>query len=236
MKTDIAMRHEKIELSASPEARAERLRRLRNLANLSRKEMCDGSDIKIDTLIGWEVARHGGLSISGAQKIIARIANEGVTCTSEWLLYDVGTPPTLTPYFDKIKASLNQQIASPQTITDEEKLIIDELLLFRTHHKDTIDLIVADDGMLTHYAQGDYVAGIKRYNEGILSLIGCDCIVQLTDGKILVRSLRAGKEKNRFTLTCINSQTTVATPLLYDVELFCAAPVIWIRKKDPSIK
>lgn len=82
------------ELSTA-EARAERLRRLRNLANLSRKDMCN-TDLNFNTLKAWELARFGGLPKDGADKVIRRIAKEGVICTADWLLYGKGITPQLT--------------------------------------------------------------------------------------------------------------------------------------------
>lgn len=38
---------------ASAEARAERLRKIRNLANLNRKEICDSDEINFNTYKGW---------------------------------------------------------------------------------------------------------------------------------------------------------------------------------------
>jgi len=220
------------EESVAPEARAERLKRLRNLANLSRKEMCDLADIKPDTLIGWEVARHGGLTENGANKIIACIAKEGVQCTLEWLLYDIGSSPTVLPNFDRVKANLQNEVKTLPVKNNEEKLIIEELLLFRAHYRNAFDYIVEDDSMSPQYQLGDYVAGVKRYKKNISLVTEQDCIVQLTDGKILLRSLRQGSKPNLYTLLCTNLKTTTSTPVIYDVEIICAAPVVWIRRKD----
>ena len=219
--------------SASPEARAARLRRLRNLSNLSRREMCERANIRLDTLIGWEVARHGGLTEKGAKTILSCIANEGVQCTLEWLLYDTGIGPALLSNFDKAKANLQKPAETTADTTNEEKLIIEELLLFREHYLDAIDCIVQDDAMLPYYSPNDYVAGIKRYKNDIAKLEGHPCIVQLTSGDTFVRCLRKGREKDRYTLLCLNTKAANSTTLIFsEVELACAAPIIWQRKKN----
>ena len=64
--------------SASPQAKGERVKRIRHLANLSREELCAGGEINLATLISWEVGRFGGLSQKGAIRLIARVAKEGV--------------------------------------------------------------------------------------------------------------------------------------------------------------
>lgn len=76
--------------------RGQRLKRLRNLANLSRKAMCENADLNINTLKGWEIGRHGGLTHQGAKKILKRVANEGVQCSEQWLLHDTGPGPRLS--------------------------------------------------------------------------------------------------------------------------------------------
>lgn len=80
---------------STPEARAKRLRRVRNLANLSRKALCEDGLINVNTLKGWELGRYGGLPKDGAEKIIQRIAREGVHCTLDWLLHEIGPGPRL---------------------------------------------------------------------------------------------------------------------------------------------
>lgn len=223
------------ESPTSPEARATRLRRLRNLANLSRKEMCDRFGIKLDTLIGWEVARHGGLTENGANKIIACVANEGVQCSLEWLMYDIGSGPIVLPNYDKVKSNRFSQLKAPRPISDEDKLIIEDLLHLRTQYRDIIDLVVEDDAMIPQYLPGDHVAGIKHFKNDIPKLIGYDCIMQLTDGKCILRCLHAGTGKNKYTLLCSHTKTKAATPVRYDVELICVAPIIWLRRKNPKI-
>ncbi|MDR3490983.1 MAG: hypothetical protein P4M12_02930 [Gammaproteobacteria bacterium] len=221
----------------SPEARASRLRRLRNLANLSRKEMCTLSDIKPDTLIGWEVARHGGLTENGAKKVIDCVTKEGVQCTLNWLLYDIGAGPSVLANYDEVKTNLQTYTQEPTTPSNnnEEKLIIEELLFFHSLHHGSIDYLVEDDAMSPLYLPNDYVAGIKQYKKNISKLIGYDCIVQMADGKILLRCLRESSNKNKYTLLCTNTKTNSSIPILHDVELVCAAPVIWIRRKNPKI-
>src|SRR5579862_8575903 len=86
---------------SSPIAKAERLKRIRNLANLSREDFCDG-DINLTTLISWEIGRFGGLSRKGASSVIARVAKEGVFVTPEWLLYEVGAGPEVRVDYKKL--------------------------------------------------------------------------------------------------------------------------------------
>src|SRR5438874_1764938 len=117
---------------SSPEARALRLKRLRTIANLTRKQICENSGLNINTYIGYEVARYGGLTRWGAEKVITRLAQEGVICTFNWLMYNIGAPPTIPFNLHEISTPSQLQTQQPD---NEEKLIIDELLLFRSHYK-----------------------------------------------------------------------------------------------------
>lgn len=78
----------------------ERLRRIRNLANLSRKVLCDEAEININTYIGYEVGRYGGLTKKGADKIIHYLSSKGVYFSMEWLMNGVGKGPTSLQMFN----------------------------------------------------------------------------------------------------------------------------------------
>lgn len=213
----------------SPEARAMRLRRLRNLANLSRKEMCKYADIKPDTLIGWEVARHGGLTENGAKKVVFSLTKQGVQCTVEWLLYGIGKGATVIENFSEVSKSLAKKTT---IITDEEKQIIKELLFFKKHNPDAIDFMVPDDSMDTPYSKGDYVAGIKRYKDKFHTAIGLDCIIQTADGKLLLRKLLESDEKEKYDLVSTNLASKAHPLILHNISIAYLAPVIWHRRKN----
>ena len=208
---------------STPEARAARVKRLRNLANLSRKEMCDDEEINLNTLKGWEIARYGGLPIDGAHKIVKRVAREGVFCTIDWLLYEEGQPPRVNVM--QMNEQRTQGMNQP-----EEKKIEEELELLKKHYSNVLFYQISDDGMSPFYEKGEFVAGIKEAGKQIDSIIGSNCIVQLANGQFLCRKLRKGKLENLYTLICMNSDTSVEIPIIADVELISAAMVVWHRK------
>lgn len=206
--------------------RADRLRRLRNLANLSRKELCDGADININTYIGYEVGRYGGLTQKGTDKIIPFIATQGVYSTSEWLMYGVGpSPHVITNIID-----MTEKKEPLKSLDQEEKNIIEELHLFHKHYKNAIDCRINDDGMSPKYDKGDFVAGIRHSGISINNLIGTDCIVQIDEGMIFVRGLCKRRVKGTYTLMCSNPKTMVVRPVIYDVKIIFAAPILWHRR------
>lgn len=199
-----------------------RLKRVRNLANLSRKQLCETSEININTLKGWEIGRYGGLPVDGAERVVARVLEEGVLCTVDWLIYEDGPGPRLIT----TKETSQEAEATDQAATEAHKsYILEEISLFTKHYHDTIHYKIADDGMAPRYNIGDYVAGVKRYGADIDALIGQDCIVQLADGRILLRHLKKDPEANTYTLLCTNLDATVSKPAIYYANLILAAPV-----------
>lgn len=213
---------EVVDERSTPEARAARIKRLRNLANLTRKEMCE-DEININTLKGWEIARYGGLPLDGAYSIVKRVAREGVSCTVEWLLFEDGQPPSVN--MAKQNESLNEDNKLPEEVNIEE-----ELALFQKHYSDAIHYQINDDGMSPIYEEGDFVAGTKKTGKNIEEITGLNCIVQLESGKLICRRLRKGKSENLYNLVCINSETSVEEPIISEVELISAAMVTWHRK------
>lgn len=214
-----------------PEARAIRLRRIRNMANLTREQMCENSNLNINTFKGWEIARYGGLTKDGAERIVSRVAHEGVVCTVDWLLYEIGIGPYVFPDYHLTQ---QQKLINAENLTNsnEEEKLVNELTLFRQQFKETIDCQITDDGLFPFYAIGDHVAGIKKYGKQITKLINHDCIIQTFDGKVFIRNLKAGIEPGKYMLICTNSQSTVKTPVLYDVTLASAAAIIRHYRKD----
>lgn len=131
--------------------RSERLRRLRNLANLSRKELCDGASININTYIGYEVGKYGGITLKGAVKVIDYLIQKGVSSSVEWLMHGTGSPPVvafegldlekqtsmitlshdlsaLSATFKLIKKSLNENKIIQKYQKDEELSLLMALL------------------------------------------------------------------------------------------------------------
>jgi transcriptional regulator with XRE-family HTH domain len=206
----------------SPEMRALRLKRVRNLANLSRDQMCDDGEIKRNTLIGWECARFGGLTSHGAIKVLARITRERVHCTLEWLLDGIGPEPSVNPLMQSDQLS---------EVSDED-VIGSELAFFMVRNLNAVHVIVKDEEMLPSFHVTDYVAGTKRMGKDIQHIIGRDCIVQLEDGRVLLRNVREGSYPDTYTLICTNPSITTKNSVIPNVRLVYAAPVIWHRRKN----
>lgn len=209
--------------------RGQRLKALRLMAGLTREELASKYSVSASTLQSWEAAKAGGLTIKGANKMIDIFRQERIRCHLDWLLHGIGDPPQLSnQQFQVHEQEVNY------TSTAEHDAILQELLTFRKLNGETLDIVVNDDGMSPHYKSGDVVAGKKRSGSSIQSLIGYDCIVITKQNESFLRKLKAGSKPDCYTLICINYDTDLTTPILYDQELIAVAPVIWHRRKDPN--
>lgn len=238
-------------LKSSKRVRAQKLKNLRKLTGLSRRDFSIKHKIAPGTLQNWEDARNGGLTEKGAKRAIQAFTTEGIQLTLEWLMHDFGFPPQISNrlYFGDLTESNEPQDSSPKTtetssahhiaappVSDAKgfSAIVQELLLFQKLNPNSIDAVIADNGMTPRFIVGEQVAGIQRIGKDIVQAIHMDCILQTTHGDVLVRHLRVGSEPNRYNLVCTNPHADVAKPVLYDVELYAAAPIIWARRTNPT--
>jgi transcriptional regulator with XRE-family HTH domain len=226
----MANKHQNNDPKSSASARGKRLKTVRMMAGMTRKNMEQRYQISASTIQSWEAAKAGGLTERGAHRVIPILRQEGIYCTTDWLLYGIGNPPQPT--------HLDNRLPPPETtdnpLIPEDKAIIQELLTFRELNAGVIDVMVNDDGMSPYYCSGDYVAGRRRKGEEINKLINQDCIVETINNEVLLRRIKNGSRLGAFTLICMNPDTSVSQPTLYDLELISAAPVIWHRRRDPK--
>jgi transcriptional regulator with XRE-family HTH domain len=218
------------DLKSSSLARGQRLKTARMMTGLTRNAFEEKYRISASTIQSWEAAKAGGLTERGAKRILPALHKEGVTCTTDWLLYGVGSGPQPA----NISLSISEKTTPSNNAPFEDKAVIQELLAFRNLHPNAIDFLVSDDGMEPHYSVGDYIAGIRRSKDRIEESLEADCIVQTTDNVIRFRRLKRGSRPGLYNLVCINPNTTVFETTLYNQELLSTAPVIWHRRKMPK--
>lgn len=211
--------------------RGNRVRILRTALRLSRRAFAEKYGLPRGTLQNWEDGRFGGLTERGAMQLVEIMRQEGLYCSVEWLLHGIGEGPQLANAIYEapaLKPLAIQDIPLERLNYQERMFINEELDLFRKHyHPHVVDLWVSDDTMAPQFNQGDMVAGRKRYKQDIATLVGQICIVQLSEGSILLRELKAGQQPNQYQLYCLNP-----AQLEQEAELICAAPVSWWRRKD----
>ncbi len=204
--------------------RAVRLKCLREMTGLSRDMINSRYNIARGTLQNWESARFGGLTDKGAEASVKAMRAEGIDVTIEWLLHGLGQPPKFSP---KLSHALNYD----KSITDQPgyEKATQELMSFKKGNSNAIDFIVADDSMEPKFYIGDIVAGNKHYLDAIESTIGQNCIVQTSIYGTLIRQIRQGDEPGKYHLFALNWQSEVTRPIMYNVEILSAAPIIWTR-------
>ena len=207
---------------ASAEARAQRLRKIRNFANLNRKEICDSEEINFNTYKGWELARFGGLPVDGAERVIKRVAKENVICSPDWLLYGKGQEPYLLP--------LNNTL----TGLNDQTLILKEILVFQSLYPNVIFTQIQDDALSPQFMPGDYVAGIKSSSDTILEALNQPCIVELPNEDILVRYLKQGQNKNCYQLVATNMNSSLPSSFSIESEIKSVALIIRHYKNSKS--
>jgi HTH-type transcriptional regulator, cell division transcriptional repressor len=221
-----------LDQKSTTKARGKRLKSLRMMAGLSRKALEIEYNVSASTMQSWEDAKAGGLTEKGAKRAIEVFRQEGIRCTVDWLLFGIGLPPQLSDKLFQQQMQLQEAIEDRIEIT-EERAIVNELLAFRQHNPNAVEFIVPDDGMMPLYHKGDYVAGKRRYQEAIDKVLGMDCIIETKENEVLLRRIKAGSRPGVYTLICLNPNTNVTEFALHDREVLSAAPVIWVRRKDP---
>ena len=200
--------------------RGSRLRFIReSLLKMKRPDFCEGSALNENTVKGWELAKHGGLTEKGARKLVTHLINLGIHCNTNWLLYGIGTQPR----------KLNSYISTEgfEQLSSEEDQIAEELLIFRKQG-DTLDAMIDDCAMLPFYRPNDYVAGIR---EEICQCIDLNCIIIDEQNQTHVKLLKKGDLEGCYHLLSININSPgISTKNLFNTKIIAAAPIIWVRR------
>jgi|GEM_PF-1142928 len=136
--------------------------------------------------------------------------------------------------YENEAAAIKQQGNSNQGISEEQR-IAEELEDFCRYYQDVAFLVVDDDALYPIFQHGDLIAGVKYYGKDMRKVANQDCIVQVVgeygSEQLLRNVIYSGATKDKYTLVCKNHHATVAKPVLYEVQLISAAPVVWLRRK-----
>lgn len=198
-----------------PKQRGLRLKKLRNMANLSRTELCEQHNININTLKGWEIGRHGGLTTNAAQMLCEVFATHGVICNVEWLLEKMGAAPQLIAEFQQTPTANKSKEASQ---------IDNELQFLRQSYQGLVDCKISDESMLPFYNKGDYVAGVANISKW-KKLIGYRVIATLEDDSVVVAELLQCVKHNTLCLFASNGKKkTIHQPAIKSL-----AKIFWHR-------
>lgn len=213
---------------SSPSARGIRVKAIRRAINLSRKTLGQRYDIPPGTIQNWEDGRFGGLTEKGAKKLLYAFEQEGVPGTLEWLMFGTGENP-----LERKQPLINSVNGKIEYFDCEGDIIARELAYFHQLNRNAVDIIMPDDSMKPHFYAGDHLAGKRYFGKDIQQLIGHICIIQTLSGQIMVRELQQGSTTDSYNLSCCQPVPDNSIHHQTDIKLFSAAPIVWIRRKNP---
>lgn len=223
---------------------AERLKYTRKLMRLPRSYIEEKHKLPEATLKAWEngVSR---LTEKGLKKCIDIYRKEGIIVSEKWVMSGVGLSPQLTldvgRYFAselqypqrKAKKGQVKEIDKEAVYAkDDNACMLREATFFKESYSDSVILMITDNDMEPVYQIGDHVGGRFRYGKQINSALKRDCIIRLKNGENILRRLFKAKKTGCYNLASINPLPISGEPVLFDVEIESAAPVIWHRKPD----
>ncbi len=201
--------------------RGQRIRELRRQGKLSRRAFAERHGLSENTLKAWEQGLQGGLSEKGAKTLVYIFRKEGIQCSVEWLMNGKGLPIDYATKTDK--QVYNNFIAGQEHLQDE-------LAYYKQRYPSATYLAIDDDGMLPFFAIGDIVAGIMIPRKDFVLAINQVCIIETEHETKLVRRVMPGSKTHCFHLFCTNLETSVETPIIYNIGIHSIAPVNWHRK------
>jgi transcriptional regulator with XRE-family HTH domain len=204
-------------------ARGLRLMSIRKALSLSRLAFAERLGISVYSVQNWEVNKNNGLPDERIPQIITLLNNMNLICTFDWLGYGKGLGPTLN---DPSSVCVNDDQK------DELILIKKELRIFAENYPDrAVSMQVPDDSMEPYFMTGEYIAGVKHFGNQIENTIGSTCIVEVEEGKFLVRLVKNGSTPKHYNLICLNLNCTQRSfPLVENIKIISTAPVLWTRK------
>lgn len=197
----------------------ERVKFVRSILGLTRGSFEESTHISRNTLQAWENNKIS-LKSKSAMRLSNALTQLGLLCTEEWLINGIGSPPK---FYREEEANLFEDLSHSVSITKE-------IAAFKSINRNSLVIMISDDSMLPIYNYGDFVGGIKC-NNNFISLIGKNCIVETAEGYTLVRRLLKDEESENYILYCLNP-LTCETPVLCNVTLKYAAPIVWHRKNE----
>ncbi len=199
-------------INARLNAPNERLRFLRSLTNLTRKDIAEKYNLPTVTLNKWET---GSLSLSdkGIIKCLNIYKCEGVIATEDWIKSGDGPLPYIMNSSNKL---LHQ---------GEYKNFENDINYYKNTYSNCVVFEINGDEMLPTYKSGDIVIGYI-YTNDYKYLNNKICIITLENNEQLLRKLLV-VDNNQYNLHCINPLTTAKESILFNVTILQIAPVIW---------
>lgn len=212
----------------------QRIRYVRqHLLKMTRADIHNKYGIPVDTIVAWENGKVN-LTEKAVDRYIKVFEQESILVTREWIINGSGRSPKLIFDFNKYLSDIPTPPNYLNNSQNEDLFILKEVEYFKSLYSNAIIAVVTTDDMLPLYLKGDYVGGRLRYSNELDTLIGKDCIIKTIDNAQFIRRIAKSVENNnRYNLVCLNaSWGGNPEPVIFNVEVVCAAPIIWHRRLD----
>lgn len=183
------MQEEPLEFGTALGARLAKLRKTKAVTQL---DLASALDVSRETIARWELGIR-----SPKNEMVAALASF-FQVPESWLRYGgAGGPKTI---------QVMGYVGAGAGVLPFEDGPFDQIEAPFGAPPNTIALIVRGDSMMPELGDGDYVL-YKGEPQSPEDLIGKRCIIQLEDGRILVKRLRRGRDFGRFDLDSTNAAT-----------------------------
>lgn len=212
------------EMLASSQARASRLKRMRRLTFLSRKEFAKKHTFSPGTLQNWETARFGGLTEKGARLILKAFKQEGIFCSYEWLMLGVGDGPVFAKSSMKNMQN-NTFVQYPQGVG-----VAQELKFFMQMHPGAVSIQLPDDSLEPYMSKGDWLCGVSCNIARRDEILGKLCILELKDGRMVVRYVKEITHDGLVSFAAANPFSLAQLLQEEKVLVQRVVPVLWWRR------
>ncbi|BBH54378.1 hypothetical protein [Fluviispira sanaruensis] len=206
----------------------ERIKWSRKILGLNREYLCEKYDVSINTFGSWERSEKK-ISDQAVNTCLNILKQEGLKITKEWLLTGIGSNPNID-YAQKMfeKESF---IEIEQAISPSEAINIEKKFFLKNNENSVLIRNIGNE-MSPYYEPDEWIGGIKKDRNKIELLNGLDCIVQIFGKKNPIFKRLIFTDNNEINLHILNPFTDIKPPIIFNVKLVWAAPVIWRRKID----
>jgi DNA-binding transcriptional regulator YiaG len=212
------------EMLASSQARASRLKRMRRLTFLSRKEFAKKHTFSPGTLQNWETARFGGLTEKGARLILKAFKQEGIFCSYEWLMLGVGDGPVFTkPAMKNVQNGVSSRFLPGAGVSQELKF-------FMQMHPGAVSIQLSDDSLEPYMSKGDWLCGVACNIARRDEILGRLCIVERKDGGVVVRYVKEITHDGLVSFVAANPFSSAQFLQEEKVLVRRVVPVLWWRR------
>ncbi len=224
----IVIKVKKNKTPKSLKTRGERLQYIRSLLRLTRSYIEQKYGLSVETLKVWEYDKQP-LTENGLKRCMAIYRAEGVLVARNWILLGEGLAPKIAVNIKRIFEEVQEEQKGQPL--DDEILMLKEADYFKSLAPNSILMLVTTEEMLPVYSPGDYIGGRYIKGKDLENAIGKDCIVKTRQGEQFFRRLIKNSTSGGYNLVCLNpSWGGTLEPVIYDVAVEWAAPVIWHRR------